>query len=725
MSRWPTALFRLGLLFSPVPLLQLAEAPARAQGRAADQPAITLPAAPSTLSPAPADEPFSTDLDEMPDIGLEWPDLTAPGKPASATTTEAPVAPPVLAEPQPVAPAVPPAGAPEQGRASRETVRPPLLAPTTPANEDGSGIAAIDPGADLSYDVRLTGAEKIADTRFMERFNMLSELRKGAGSQANLAQISRRGKADIELVDELMRTRGYYDARVTFRMSVERPQPPLIAARIEVTPGTLYALSSVSLTGLSQTDVRENELRGLFSVASGDPADTDAIIAASDALKAGLADKGFPFAQVSEPELTVDHDDRNAALVMAVQSGGYRNFGRIIVEGDPPFDAAHIAEFARFKPGEVFNQADVTDLNSAIIATGLAGSVRITPREGATPDTADLVIAMTKAPKRTIAGQLGYGTGEGARAEVSWQHRNLFPPEGGLTLRTVVGTSEQSASAIFRRRNFTRRDYALNLEVAAANLNQVAYQARTFGISGSVERETNLIFQKRWVWSFGAELRLSDERKVYGNDPAPRRLLYTIAALPSNLTYDGSDDLLNPSRGFRLGARISPEVSFQSNVFTYVRMQVDGSGYVPVNDRLVLAGRVRLGTIVGAERDRIAPTRRFYAGGGASVRGYGYQAIGPRDIANEPVGGRSLTEAAIEARFRFGSMRQFGIVPFLDAGTISTDALPSTKDLRVGAGIGVRYYSNFGPIRIDVGTPINPQPGDSRIGVYVSLGQAF
>jgi translocation and assembly module TamA len=142
-----------------------------------------------------------------------------------------------------------------------------------------------------------------------------------------------------------------------------------------------------------------------------------------------------------------------------------------------------------------------------------------------------------------------------------------------------------------------------------------------------------------------------------------------------------------------------------------------------VRTGVVLAARTRLGTILGAPRDAVAPSRRFYAGGGASVRGYGYQSIGPRDPNNDPIGGRSLTEFAVEARIR--AFRNFGIVPFIDAGNIYTDPLPRFTDFRYGAGLGVRYYSNFGPIRLDVGTPLNRQPGDSRIAVYVSLGQAF
>jgi translocation and assembly module TamA len=105
------------------------------------------------------------------------------------------------------------------------------------------------------------------------------------------------------------------------------------------------------------------------------------------------------------------------------------------------------------------------------------------------------------------------------------------------------------------------------------------------------------------------------------------------------------------------------------------------------------------------------------------VRGYGFQRLGPRDpVFDDPIGGRSLAEFAIEARVRLGD---FGIVPFLDGGNISTSPLPKFEDLRFGAGIGVRYHTRFGPIRVDLGTPLNPRPGDSRLAVYVSLGQAF
>jgi translocation and assembly module TamA len=135
---------------------------------------------------------------------------------------------------------------------------------------------------------------------------------------------------------------------------------------------------------------------------------------------------------------------------------------------------------------------------------------------------------------------------------------------------------------------------------------------------------------------------------------------------------------------------------------------------------------VRLGSIPGTALTRIAPSRRFYSGGGGSVRGFGYQAIGPRDTLGDPTGGRSVAEFALEARVRLGLFGgAFSVVPFLDGGNVYGATLPKFSGLRFGAGLGVRYHTSFGPIRVDLGTPINPRAGDPRITVAVSLGQAF
>ena len=633
-------------------------------------------------------------LDPMPDLGVAWPDLGQPD-----TVTSLP---------------------PDPAESADVAIDPADPAVQDPGDEEPAGAAAFaDSGEEKRYAVQLNGVDQIADAQFDSRFKQLSALREGEGKPANLAQINRRIKEDSELLDRLLRAKGYYAARVRSAISVSPSDEDRLVVQFEIAPGVRYQLSSVDLPGLSQAGEREAKLREAFTVHVGDPVDADAILAGQASLSLALSENGFPFARVGEPEVRIDHEERKGELDIVVTPGAYRTFGSIILNNEKLFSARHVARIARFEPGDPYRASDVEDLRSAIVATGLISSVALTPKDAGDGEHVDLAVDVRPAPLRTIAGELGYGTGEGYRAAVSWQHRNLFPPEGAVTLRGVLGTQEQTASFTYRRNNFRERDHVLTGLVSISNIKRDAYDARTITLSGALERQTNILFQKKWVWRVGAELIASDEKDAFSGG---NRRTFLIGAVPLSLTYDGSDDLLNPSRGFRLGGRFSPELSFQNGTFGYSRVQIDGSVYQPVTERVVLAARARFGTILGSTVDRIAPSRRFYAGGGASVRGYGYQDIGPRDANNDPIGGKSLAEFSLESRVRFGN---FGIVPFVDAGNISTSFLPRFRDLRIGAGMGFRYYSSFGPIRIDVGTPLNPQKGDPRVAVYVSLGQAF
>ncbi|WP_042490106.1 autotransporter assembly complex protein TamA [Sphingomonas parapaucimobilis] len=589
---------------------------------------------------------------------------------------------------------------------------------TAPGDAMATIVATVDAAAERRYRWRVDGI-KGAGELVRQRFEQLSTLDANDGEPANAAQLDRRAREDAQLLTNLLRGAGYYDAQVTSR--IEPGNEPTVL--LEAVPGNLYRFAGVTLDGVKAAGDKAAPLEKAFGIKPGDPVNADSIVAGEARLKTVVGEEGFPFAKVGDPQIVVDRAARTATLDLSVDPGSSRRYGRIVMANDRLFDAKHVQEIARFSPGQPYDSAGLDDLRRALVQTGLVSSVDVKPVPGDTPETVNVAVALEPAPPHTIAGELGYGTGEGASATVNWTDRNFFPPEGALTLRSVLGTREQLGAVVFRRNNFQGRDRVLTAQFSAAHILRDAYEAKTLSLSAGLERQTNIFFQKAWTWSLGGELLTSDERDVIESTGQPRRRTFFIGALPTSLNYDGSDDLLNPTRGFRLGGRISPEVSLQGSVFGYTRTQIDASLYHPFGERVVLAARTRLGTILGAPRDQIAPSRRFYAGGGASVRGYGFQAIGPRDANNDPIGGRSLAEFSIEARVRtFGN---FGVVPFLDAGNISTSPLPRLTGLRFGTGLGVRYYSNFGPIRLDVGTPLNPQKGSSRVAVYVSLGQAF
>ncbi|UVO54333.1 autotransporter assembly complex family protein [Sphingomonas sp. SUN039] len=594
---------------------------------------------------------------------------------------------------------------------------------TRDALEAAPDTAVARPDETPRYSVQLLGVDDIPKAR--ERFDSLSVLRQNDGKPANVAQIDRRARDDAELLDAIMRSEGYYDATITTDI-VPATDGGRVTVKLTVTPGEQFKFTDVEVKGVDATG-QKPALETAFGVAPAKPVVAEDVIAGQAALLEKLGRTGYPFAKVGEPSVVVDHETRGATLDLNVDPGGKRNFGAIRYDGGkPPFNAKHAEVIARWDPGDLYDSYLVDDFRRALVATGLVSQVRVTPVEGTTPGTVDMQTTLDPAPFRTIAGEAGYGTGEGFRVEASWQHRNLIQPEGAVTLRGIVGTREQLLGATLRMGNFKRRDQVLNARLLASHEDKISYDAYTVELAGNLERQTTIIWQKPWSYSFGGEVLYSSERNFDPLRGALIRRNFYIGALPVTLSYDGSDDLLDPKRGGRLSARISPEVSLESKTFGYVKVQLDGSYYQPVGKRVVIAGRARLGGIAGASQSTIAPSRLFYAGGGGSVRGFGYQQIGPLNALNQPTGGRSLAEFSLEARVRlpmFGG--NFGVVPFIDAGNVYEKSLPSFSDLRVGVGVGLRYYSNFGPIRIDVGTPLSRRPNESRISIQVSLGQAF
>jgi translocation and assembly module TamA len=337
-------------------------------------------------------------------------------------------------------------------------------------------------------------------------------------------------------------------------------------------------------------------------------------------------------------------------------------------------------------------------------------------------EAVDLLVRQTKGPARTLAGNAGYSTGQGIRAEATWTHRNLFPPEGALIASVIAGTQEQGASATFRRANAGKRDRTFNVIASANHSNYDAYTAFTGTLGVRWSYDSTPIWQKTLTYYYGGELVGTNE-SVYDFARGQNvRRTYGIVALPTQVLFDRSDSLLNPAKGYRLRVNISPETSVQGSVSPYVRAQIEGTVYYPVSTSLVIAGRAKAASIQGIARDDLAPSRRLYGGGGGSVRGYGYQRLGPFDPNGDPIGGRSLNEFALEARYRFGD---FGIVPFVDAGNSYSSTTPNLSSLKMGAGIGGRFYTNFGPLRFDVATPLNPRKGDGKVALYISIGQAF
>lgn len=596
--------------------------------------------------------------------------------------------------------------------------------PTTFAEAESDSTVA-----EVRYQVRIDGlaeAESAIDSSIIDRFHDFSALRRGKGRAANTAQISSRAGEDLALIKKLLAAEGWFDAQVMTRIDApEASSGAPLGVVFTVVPGKRFAYSSVTVD--AAPTVPPALIRDNLGLQIGEPVVAERVLAAEAKVALALPENGYPFAEVGARDILLDPDTGDAGYTLPVIIGPRGSYGAIQSRGSEAFSADHVALLARFKPGQLYDSRQVDELRQALIATGLFKGIAVEPQRGDSPGpdgtrVVDLLVTQEAGPPRVIAATAGYGTGEGLRAEASWTHRNLFPPEGALIVSGQVGTQEQGAGLVFRRSNAGRRDRTVELAAELDHSNYDAFSAYTGRLAARISYDSTPLWQKRITYAYGVQV-IGTNESVY--EPLLRgrtRRTYAIAGLTGQIGLDTTDSLLDPGKGFRLIALVEPEGSVQRAFSPYVRMRLDGSAYHRIGESLTLAGRVRIATLQGAEFQDIAPSRRLYAGGGGSVRGFGYQGLGNRDPEGNPTGGRSLNEAAFELRYRFGD---YGVVAFADVGQSYVGTMPDFSNLRVGLGLGARIYTNFGPMRIDLATPLRRRAGESRVNVYVSIGQAF
>ena len=706
----------------------------QAETRAGEAEALTVAEEPVQPEVPEPDEPIVPDSlfeEELPPLD---PELDAPLEPIETFD--------VADDPSDVG-AITPTGelVPDMTEGDPELERPLTpLAEFEVATPEPTDPDAVDTSAPEPVEYTLV-TEGFAEVGLEDRFRDLSALEEADGEATNGAMVQARAKEDELLAVRMLRSEGYYDA--TALSTIEQlEEPGQMRVTIAAVPGVRYKFGEIAI---AEAEGEPAALaREALTLESGEPIVAIEVEAAEANVLLRLPQQGYPFVDLGLRDILLDPDTHLGDYTLPVEPGPKARFAGFTTEGDLAFDAEHVGVLARFERGELYDSRKVDDLREAMIATNLFSTVSAAPvRTGEiAPDGSEYVNVLVRqdaGPARSLAGNAGYATGEGFRIEGSWEHRNLFPPEGALRLSAIAGTQEQSVRATFRRSNAGKRDRTVLLQAEAGRRDYAAFEGYTARLHGLISRESTPIWHKKWAWAYGAEIIATNETRV-GRPNFSIGDTFFLAGVTGQLGYDTTDSLLDPTEGFRLRGFVNPEASLREPTQPYIRNILDGSTYYRVNEKLVIAGRARLGSIYGAELDELAPSRRLYAGGGGSVRGFGYQELGPKtEFANPdfdptdpeeeddptifvPTGGRSLTEFAIEGRYRFGN---YGVVAFVDAGQVYESQFPNMSSLRFGAGVGGRLYTNFGPLRIDVATPIGRREGESLISVYVSIGQAF
>jgi translocation and assembly module TamA len=567
----------------------------------------------------------------------------------------------------------------------------------------------------VRYEVAIEGVEDEALRGLLQQVSETQRLIDRP--PASLARLRRRAQDDRQRLLEVLRSEGYYGGQVEVALD-SSVDPAKVTFRIDL--GPVYRLGSASIELEPPEPGPVVPTAAEIGLELDEPAAAQTILDAESALLQRVQEQGFILAELGSRRAVVDHDTDSMDLTLRVRPGPLTRFGPVTIDGLTTVEEDFVANRLDWREGERITPARLSEAQDSLRETGLFTSVQIDladapDADGRLPVTIDLI----ERKHRSIGLGVRYRTDEGPGGNVSWEHRNMFGRGEQVTVEADGSFIGAFLIAEFRKPDFGRRNQSLLSDVRLAYDDTDAFASRSARARVGLERLLGEGMTGAVALSFLAQ---EVEDKASGDDSQSFGLL----SVPARFEWDRSDDPLDPSQGGRLRAENEPFVDVIGNGLLFNKTRVDYTHYFEVFEepQVVLAGRTALGAMVGESRSAIPANLRFYAGGGGSVRGFGFQLAGKLNDDDDPIGGRSLLELSGEVRVRI--TEAIGAVAFVDAGTVYSSSVPDfSETLRIGAGPGLRYFSPIGPLRLDVGFPLNPRDSDDSWQLYISIGQAF
>ncbi|MWV26133.1 outer membrane protein assembly factor [Methylobacterium sp. 2A] len=605
----------------------------------------------------------------------------------------------------------------------------------------------------LPYSVRITGTDDSDVLQAVQDTSTLYRLRQEPPPDGE--GLLRRAEADRAKLADLLSGYGYYQGTVAIRIdgaSVGGQETAsvgaaeawrnrgLVPVRIAIDLGPLYHLRRIVVHDPAGRAFPEAVLPPRVTRVDEDvPARSATVLAREARIIDQFRSQGHPFAKVITRDPVVDDSTHVMDVTFTVDPGPVAGLGPVAVSGAPGIDPATIRSFIYAEPGDPYSPQAVAAIRRSVARIEGIGGVRV--REGTALDAdgdLPLFVTVTERERNLVGISARYSTVDGPGVRAYYANRNLFG--GGETFRidadiyylglgsdpfatqrkiAGIGTNglggRLSATYVQPALWGSRNDLLANAFVTREV--QQSYLVDGGGASAAIRH--------RFSDTFSAQIGL-DAQGGRSKD-ALGTVSYRLIGVPASVTYDSTDNLLDPTRGVRAIASLAAYPGAISSPGILVA-KAQGSTYYSLDDesRYILAGRIGFGSVSGAPLGEIPDNFRFFAGGGGSVRGYPYRTLGPIGPYNLPIGGRSLLEASVEARIKVTDT--IGVVPFFDAGTAFASALPDFEEkIRKSVGIGLRYYTGIGPIRADLAFPLDPYKGGHvRPAVlYLSLGQAF
>lgn len=535
-------------------------------------------------------------------------------------------------------------------------------------------------------------------------------------------------RADYARILAAMYARGHYSVVIRIRIdgreaaaipALEAPTA-ISTIRIDVDPGDPFRFGLARIAPLAPS----TELPQGFRL--GAPARSGAVAEAVDVAIKAWRETGHAKAFVARETVVADHAARRLDADVGLDQGPRLRFGRLEITGENRMRERRIHKIAGLPEGEIFSETELRRAETRLRRTGIFSSVALTEDEQVTaPDLLGITATVVEQKPRRYSFGAEIASLDGVSLSAAWLHRNLLG--GGERLgvaadATNIGSGESGIDygleVTLDRPATLTPDTTAGLMLGFSHEDEIDYalDSVTFGLKVSHTFSETLTARVGLTYDY-----------LDGRDPGGS-FTYRNLSLPVGLSWDRRDVANNPTRGFYLDAEAKPFAGF-GTTGSGLRATLDGRAYRSLGEpgRFVIAARAQAGAIFGSTLLETPRNDLFFSGGGGTVRGQPYRslgiavtrAVGPQFL----IGGKYFLAGSLEARARVSD--RIGVVGFVDWGSIGLDGFTGGfSDSHAGAGLGLRYETGLGPIRLDVAAPISGTTGDG-VQFYVGLGQSF
>ena len=575
-----------------------------------------------------------------------------------------------------------------------------------------------------SVDFQVPGADRATVTALRQASALLSQGKPGTRTASDLFADARAEYG--RLIDALFAL-GYYGPVIHVWVNGKEAAdiPPLAAPseitsiRVEVLTGPLFRFSRTEVVPLAAG----TRLPQAF--APGQIAESGVIQAAVAAGIDGWRNLGHAKAAVAGQEITADHGDSTLSAVIGLDPGPILRFGPLTVTGAERMRLKRVVQIAGLTPGLRYSPAEVDRAAERLRRSGVFSSVTLTEDAEVTPpDRLGLTAEVVEAPLHRYSVGAEIASLDGARLTAGWLHRNLLGGGERLEITGEVANIAAQSSGLDYALGVTLdrpatpgRDTNAGLSASIRHADEVDYRADTFDAALTFTHWFDDRLTGHWGLGYGWSRGHDDTGEF----------LFRTADLPLGATWDNRNSATDATRGVYLDATAKPFAGFGSTD-DGIRLTFDARGYTSVAARnaLTLAARLQGGAVLMADPLHTPRDDLFHSGGGGTVRGLPYQSLGAEVVsggATVDIGGTMFLGGSVEARYRLSDT--WGAVGFLDVGLVDVGSLALTDtNWQSGAGLGVRYQTGFGPIRLDLALPVHGgTPGNLQL--YVGLGQSF